>query len=137
MVNLQNYVDGNLKLDDELFVQVKPGLSAFSGEPKKGASQMLALLEQAKTVVPPSERGHTPLAMKATAGLRLLPKNKADQLIEEVNISINSQLKTQQYLLIRLGEFFEIHHFTAHPTRFPSWMEQTRDFFRGLLSTFF
>jgi len=90
MFNFHNYLDGNLKLDDELFVQVKPGLSAFSGEPKKGASQMLALLEQAKTVVPPSERGHTPLAMKATAGLRLLPKNKADQLIEEVNISINS-----------------------------------------------
>jgi len=63
---------------------VKPGLSAFSEEPSRGAGQMLALLEQAKTVVPPAERGHTPLAMKATAGLRLLPRHKADQLIEEV-----------------------------------------------------
>jgi hypothetical protein len=135
MFNLKNYVDGNLKLDDELFVQVKPGLSAFSGEPKKGASQMLALLEQAKTVVPPSERGHTPLAMKATAGLRLLPKNKADQLIEEVIISPSRQPKNAIFLFVlRLGEFSENHHFT---TQFPSWMAQTRDFFLGLQSTFF
>ncbi|XP_059480536.1 ectonucleoside triphosphate diphosphohydrolase 5-like isoform X2 [Neocloeon triangulifer] len=80
----KSLIDGNLKLDDELFVQVKPGLSSFSEQPEKGASQMLALLERAKDVVPPSERGHTPLAMKATAGLRLLPRQKADKLIEEV-----------------------------------------------------
>ncbi|CAB3374947.1 Hypothetical predicted protein [Cloeon dipterum] len=80
----KSLIDGNLKLDDELFVQVKPGLSSFSNEPEKGANQMLALLERAKDVVPPSERGHTPLSMKATAGLRLLPREKADRLIEKV-----------------------------------------------------
>lgn len=78
------FSDGNLKLDNELFVQVKPGLSSFVDDPKAGAKQMLSLLERAKDVVPPTERGATPLAMKATAGLRLLPRDKADQLIEEV-----------------------------------------------------
>lgn len=78
------FSDGNLKLDDELFVQVKPGLSSFVDDPKQGGQQMLNLLERAKDVVPPSERGVTPLAMKATAGLRLLPRDKADILIEEV-----------------------------------------------------
>jgi ectonucleoside triphosphate diphosphohydrolase 5/6 len=79
------FSDGNLKLDSELFVQVKPGLSSFADEPKQGAKQLLGLLERAKDVVPASERGITPLALKATAGLRLLPREKADILIEEAS----------------------------------------------------
>ncbi|KAF4525597.1 hypothetical protein B566_EDAN015535 [Ephemera danica] len=79
----KSLIDGNLKLDSELFVQVKPGLSSFADNPKEGGQQMLNLLERAKDVVPPEQRGSTPLAMKATAGLRLLPRDKADMLIEE------------------------------------------------------
>jgi len=36
-------------------------------------------------VIPPKEYKNTPLAMKATAGLRLLPGDKADGLLEEVS----------------------------------------------------
>lgn len=33
--NFNNFTDGSLELEDELFVQVKPGLSSFAHDPKK------------------------------------------------------------------------------------------------------
>lgn len=80
----ESVIDKNLKLDHELFMEVKPGLSSFSDSPKKGAETIAELLEKAKEVIPPSELKNTPLAMKATAGLRLLPVKKAEGLLEEV-----------------------------------------------------
>jgi len=80
----ESVIDKNLKLDHELFVQVKPGLSSFADNPKKGAEKIAELLERAMEVIPPTEYKNTPLAMKATAGLRLLPADKAEGLLEEV-----------------------------------------------------
>ncbi|XP_049841284.1 ectonucleoside triphosphate diphosphohydrolase 5 isoform X1 [Schistocerca gregaria] len=80
----ESVIDKNLKLDDELFVQVKPGLSSFADNPVKGAESLQELLDRAKAFVPREEWGHTPLAMKATAGLRLLPGDKANALLDEV-----------------------------------------------------
>ncbi|XP_069684351.1 ectonucleoside triphosphate diphosphohydrolase 5 isoform X2 [Periplaneta americana] len=80
----ESIIDRNLKLDHELFVQVKPGLSAFADNPKQGAKKIEELLERAKEVIPSSELKNAPLAMKATAGLRLLPVEKAEGLLEEV-----------------------------------------------------
>ncbi|XP_021913733.1 ectonucleoside triphosphate diphosphohydrolase 5 isoform X1 [Zootermopsis nevadensis] len=80
----ESVFDKNLKLDHELFVQVKPGLSSFADNPQKGAEKIAELLERAKEVIPPSELKNTPLAMKATAGLRLLAVEKAEGLLEEV-----------------------------------------------------
>ncbi|XP_067011798.2 ectonucleoside triphosphate diphosphohydrolase 5 isoform X2 [Anabrus simplex] len=76
--------DKNLKLDNELFVEVKPGLSSFVDNPKKGAESLQELLNRAKAVIPEPEWSKTPLAMKATAGLRLLPEAKAEALLREV-----------------------------------------------------
>lgn len=80
----ESVIDKNLKLDHELFMQVKPGLSSFTDNPKKGAEKIAELLERAKEVIPLSEYKNTPLTMKATAGLRLLPVDKAEGLLEEV-----------------------------------------------------
>ncbi|KAJ9596472.1 hypothetical protein L9F63_012511, partial [Diploptera punctata] len=74
----------NLKLDKELFVEVKPGLSSFVDNPKQGADKIAELLNRAKEVIPAAELHNTPLAMKATAGLRLLPAQKAEALLDEV-----------------------------------------------------
>lgn len=79
----ESIIHGNFILDDELFEQVKPGLSSFADDPVKGAQSIEVLLNKAKAVIPKSEWQHTPLSMKATAGLRLLPKDKADKLLKE------------------------------------------------------
>ncbi|XP_015523775.1 ectonucleoside triphosphate diphosphohydrolase 5 isoform X1 [Neodiprion virginianus] len=79
----ESIINSNLILDDELFEQIKPGLSSFADNPAKGAESLEILINKAKTVIPKSEWQHTPLSMKATAGLRLLPKEKANKLLEE------------------------------------------------------
>ncbi|XP_063229353.1 ectonucleoside triphosphate diphosphohydrolase 5 isoform X2 [Bacillus rossius redtenbacheri] len=80
----ESLLDGTLRLDNELFVQIKPGLSSYADNPKKGAEKLQELLDRAKEVIPHSDWGRTPLAMKATAGLRLLPDHQADSLLDEV-----------------------------------------------------
>uniref|UniRef100_A0A6E8VZE2 Nucleoside phosphatase n=1 Tax=Anopheles coluzzii TaxID=1518534 RepID=A0A6E8VZE2_ANOCL len=74
-------LDGRLVLDYELFEQSKPGLSAFAGRPEEGAASIGKLLDLAKRVVPEAKLSQTPLVLKATAGLRLLPPAQAEALL--------------------------------------------------------
>lgn len=76
-------VTGNYILDHELFTQVKPGLSSFADNPSEGAKTLSGLLDKAKAVIPQSEWANTPLTMRATAGLRLLPVEKANAILDE------------------------------------------------------
>ncbi|XP_050524735.1 ectonucleoside triphosphate diphosphohydrolase 5 [Daktulosphaira vitifoliae] len=75
---------GGLTLEDELFVQVKPGLSSFADNPSKASESINQLLAKAQNFVPKEYWKDTPLAMRATAGLRLLPSEKADELLNEM-----------------------------------------------------
>jgi ectonucleoside triphosphate diphosphohydrolase 5/6 len=59
-------------------------LSAFADDPKKAAESIKQLLDKAKQVVPPPLWHQTPLVLKATAGLRLLPSEKANLILDEV-----------------------------------------------------
>lgn len=79
----ESILNGNLVLDNELFKEVKPGLSTFADKPEDAAKSLTMLLDEAKTVIPQSEWSRTLLTMKATAGLRLLPENKANGILEE------------------------------------------------------
>ncbi|XP_064420971.1 ectonucleoside triphosphate diphosphohydrolase 5 isoform X2 [Latimeria chalumnae] len=72
------------QLDKEIFESVKPGLSAYADQPEQGAETVRELLEVAKHSVPPSQWKETPVVLKATAGLRLLPEQKAQTLLSEV-----------------------------------------------------
>ena len=45
---------------------------------------MSQLLEKSKDIIPEERWGSTPVTLKATAGLRLLPKNLSQQLLSEV-----------------------------------------------------
>lgn len=78
------YVDGRLVLDRELFREVKPGLSAYADRPAVGAQRIVELLAIARDFVPKSAWSSTPVVLKATAGLRLLPAEQADKLLAEV-----------------------------------------------------
>uniref|UniRef100_W5MYM3 nucleoside diphosphate phosphatase n=2 Tax=Lepisosteus oculatus TaxID=7918 RepID=W5MYM3_LEPOC len=71
-------------LDKEMFQSVKPGLSAYADNPEMGGNTVRQLLKVAKKTVPRPLWKKTPVVLKATAGLRLLPQEKAQALLEEV-----------------------------------------------------
>ncbi|AWP14732.1 putative ectonucleoside triphosphate diphosphohydrolase 6 isoform 2 [Scophthalmus maximus] len=71
-------------LAHETFRAIKPGLSAYADDPEKCSSGILELLEVARSSVPASLWTRTPVVLKATAGLRLLPGDKASELLDQV-----------------------------------------------------
>jgi len=77
--------DGYYQLVDELFEQVKPGLSSFADRPKEGAETLRSMLNNAKKFIPKNQWSETPIGLKATAGLRLLSNETAQRLLDEVS----------------------------------------------------
>ncbi|XP_063804403.1 nucleoside diphosphate phosphatase ENTPD5 [Pseudophryne corroboree] len=73
-----------LELEGEIFESMKPGLSAFADQPEKGAETVRSLLRMAQDYIPSTHWKKTPLVLKATAGLRLLPEHQAEALLYEV-----------------------------------------------------
>lgn len=84
----RNVNDGSLKLDDEFFIQSKPGISAFVDSPDKAGESIDKLLEAAARHVPADVISHTPVVLRATAGLRLLPGRAADTLLESARAAL-------------------------------------------------
>ncbi|MGH0153372.1 UNVERIFIED_CONTAM: hypothetical protein FKN15_025041 [Acipenser sinensis] len=72
------------KLAHETFKAIKPGLSPYADDPEKCTAGIKELLNVAKEIVPCDLWKSTPLVLKATAGLRLLPGEKAKQLLDKV-----------------------------------------------------
>ncbi|XP_059817885.1 ectonucleoside triphosphate diphosphohydrolase 5 isoform X2 [Hypanus sabinus] len=72
------------QLSSEIFESVKPGLSAYADDPEQGAETVRGLLDIAKQAIPSAYWYTTPVVLKATAGLRLLPKQKAQALLLEI-----------------------------------------------------
>jgi len=70
-----------LELQNDAFEQLKPGLSSFADEPTKGADSLRPLLDAALAAIPTAAHRTTPVEVRATAGLRLLPGDKAEQLL--------------------------------------------------------
>eukprot|EP00270_Netrium_digitus_P016878 TRINITY_DN6116_c0_g1_i4.p1 TRINITY_DN6116_c0_g1~~TRINITY_DN6116_c0_g1_i4.p1 ORF type:complete len:470 (+),score=126.40 TRINITY_DN6116_c0_g1_i4:221-1630(+) len=74
----------------ELFISIKPGLSFYKDEPQKGGDSLRQLLDKSVAAVPEPLRVTTPVFVGATAGLRLLPGDLADQLLNEVRKVLES-----------------------------------------------
>lgn len=87
-VHVYQFKSGNgpLKLVKELFKEVKPGLSNYADNPKKGAESLRELLNIAIAEVPSELQSKTPINLMATAGLRLLQEGVADNLLNEVQL---------------------------------------------------
>lgn len=79
-----NYCHASPMLEYEVFAQTRPGLSSFKTSPKEAAGSLNDLMAEAMRVVPESLRSCTPLAVKATAGLRLLGKKQSKAILKEV-----------------------------------------------------
>nr|XP_056708417.1 ectonucleoside triphosphate diphosphohydrolase 6 [Euleptes europaea] len=72
------------KVINETFRALKPGLSAYANSIDESSQGINKLLAVAKEVVPMELWKSTPLVLKATAGLRLLPGGKAQELLDKV-----------------------------------------------------
>ncbi|XP_040285587.1 ectonucleoside triphosphate diphosphohydrolase 6 [Bufo bufo] len=78
-------------LEHELFKAIKPGLSEYADQPEKCTAGIKELLDIAIKEIPEHLCRSTPLVLKATAGLRLLPEEKAQKLLDTVkNIFLSS-----------------------------------------------
>ncbi|RCK64710.1 Guanosine-diphosphatase [Candida viswanathii] len=68
----------------ETFEMLKPGLSSFDTDTVGAAKSLDPLLEVALKKVPADKQKCTPVAVKATAGLRLLGEEKSKNILAEV-----------------------------------------------------
>ncbi len=71
-------------LINETFKMLKPGLSSFKTDAEGAAKSLDPLLKIAVDTVPADLQGCTPVAVKATAGLRLLGKDLSDNILKAV-----------------------------------------------------
>lgn len=77
-----------LNLDDELYFGIKPGLSNYVDNPEEGAQAIVNLIKQADVFVPKDKKAETPLVIRATAGVRALPSDKAANLLDHVHKAV-------------------------------------------------
>ncbi|KAI0667683.1 nucleoside phosphatase family-domain-containing protein [Trametes maxima] len=75
----------------EVFKQRQPGLSKYAGDPSAAAESLDELLDEAVRVVPEALRKCTPVAVKATAGLRLLGTQESAAILAAVRARIEAR----------------------------------------------
>ena len=79
-----NNCKASLSYEYETFKMTKPGLSSYDGRPDEAARSLDELMDEAVRVVPKELRGCSPVAVKATAGLRLLGPEKSESILRAV-----------------------------------------------------
>uniref|UniRef100_A0A914HLC2 Apyrase n=1 Tax=Globodera rostochiensis TaxID=31243 RepID=A0A914HLC2_GLORO len=78
------------KLENEIYKEIKPGVSCFAKTPELAAENVRELLLTAKHQIPPELWVKTPIAFRATAGVRLLPEKEADAILSEIESEVLS-----------------------------------------------
>ena len=84
-----NNCGASAEYEYEVFKMTQPGLSSYAGKPDEAAKSLDVLLDEAVRIVPSSMRGCTPVAVKATAGLRLLPGSQSADILHAVEERIH------------------------------------------------
>lgn len=77
----------------EVFRHIEPGLSSYAGNPQAAAESLDVLLQEAERVVPESLWNCTPVAVKATAGLRLLGVQGSGEILEAVQTHLERRYR--------------------------------------------
>lgn len=70
--------------EEAAFKMIKGGLSAYPDDPEGAAHSLDELLELAVKTVPKHLQACSPVALKATAGLRLLGAEKSEKILQQV-----------------------------------------------------
>eukprot|EP01023_Acetabularia_acetabulum_P037852 TRINITY_DN3613_c0_g1_i1.p1 TRINITY_DN3613_c0_g1~~TRINITY_DN3613_c0_g1_i1.p1 ORF type:complete len:482 (-),score=89.00 TRINITY_DN3613_c0_g1_i1:410-1855(-) len=86
----QSGENGQFSLKDELFEQLKPGLSSYAGNPQEAADSLQPLIDKSIERVPESQRSSTYVVLKATAGLRMLEGNQAQEILDLVKQKLSA-----------------------------------------------
>jgi guanosine-diphosphatase len=84
-----NNCGASAEYEYEVFKMTQPGLSSYAGKPDEAAKSLDVLLDEAIRIVPSSMRRCTPVAVKATAGLRLLPGSESTDILHAVEERIH------------------------------------------------
>ena len=61
-------------------LKVKPGISSFESNPEEAGASILPLIELAERVVPREEHSRTLVMLRATAGMRLISRRRAQRV---------------------------------------------------------
>ncbi|KAK9466572.1 nucleoside phosphatase family-domain-containing protein [Lipomyces arxii] len=79
------------ELVNEVFEMTKPGLSSYPDNPQGAAESLDPLLAVAMKSVPDDFKACTPIALKATAGLRLLGDEKSQKILDVVRAHLETK----------------------------------------------
>lgn len=79
-----NFCKESPELEEETFKMIQGGLSSFKADATGAAHSLKPLLEKALETVPESKHACTPIAVKATAGLRLLGAEMSKNILQAV-----------------------------------------------------
>jgi Golgi nucleoside diphosphatase len=80
-----NSIDGPLyMLPQHDSKKVKPGLSSFAKKPTEAGASLQGLVDFIKTQVPEAQWVNTPIWLKATAGMRLIPETESTAVLDSV-----------------------------------------------------
>jgi Golgi nucleoside diphosphatase len=77
--------------------KVRPGLSSFENEPVSAGISLTGLVDFMKEQIPQDKWAVTPIYLKATAGLRMLPKETSDLIIQSVQEFLSSSHNSPFY----------------------------------------
>ncbi|KAF9906607.1 Guanosine-diphosphatase [Lobosporangium transversale] len=86
-----NYCNATPELESETFDHVEPGLSSYADDAEGAAMSPDHLLDAALETIPPFLHRRTPIAVKATAGLRLLGEEKSNRILAAVRERLESK----------------------------------------------
>ncbi|KAJ1962083.1 Guanosine-diphosphatase, partial [Dimargaris xerosporica] len=86
-----SYCKEHPELESELFDFTKPGLSSYPDDPQAAAESLDGLMGTALRSVPKSLHHCTPVAVKATAGLRLLGDQKSQAILDKVREHLSTK----------------------------------------------
>eukprot|EP01033_Poteriospumella_lacustris_P009312 gene9312-6671_t len=71
--------------------KVKPGLSTFADKPQEAGVSLADLVSFLKEQVPEKDWDVTPIWLKATAGLRMLPSEKSEAILDSVRAFLSDK----------------------------------------------
>ncbi|KAI8053395.1 nucleoside phosphatase GDA1/CD39, partial [Syncephalis plumigaleata] len=76
---------------NNLYVQVNPVLKKTLKSPNEVAAYLQPLIDKAKEFIPQDQHANTPILFKATAGMRLLPVSRRNEVMRAVIAFLNDR----------------------------------------------